>query len=158
MTGRALVFLLAFTALTVGQDGNHVGAPVADAHTIDAAHLIQPAELAAILKSGAKEKPLLLMVGFRTMYMTRRIPGAEYIGATAEPAGIQRLRDRIKDLPKGRSIVLYCGCCPWPHCPNVDPAFAELRALGFTNVKVLYLASNFGSDWVEKGYPVEKGS
>jgi hypothetical protein len=27
--------------------------------------------------------------------------------------------------------------------------------MGFTNVKVLYLANNFGADWVDKGYPVE---
>jgi len=32
-----------------------------------------------------------------------------------------------------------------------------LRALGFTNVKSLYIANNFGADWVEKGYPVAKG-
>jgi hypothetical protein len=29
--------------------------------------------------------------------------------------------------------------------------------MGFTNVKVLYIANNFGADWVEKGYPVAKG-
>ena len=29
--------------------------------------------------------------------------------------------------------------------------------MGFTNVKVLYLANNFGADWVDKGYPVAKG-
>jgi hypothetical protein len=29
--------------------------------------------------------------------------------------------------------------------------------LGFTNVRVLYLANNFGDDWVNKGYPAIKG-
>jgi hypothetical protein len=29
--------------------------------------------------------------------------------------------------------------------------------MGFTNVKVLYLADNFGADWVDRGYPVERG-
>jgi hypothetical protein len=29
--------------------------------------------------------------------------------------------------------------------------------MGFTNVKVLYIADNFGADWVNKGYPVAKG-
>jgi hypothetical protein len=29
--------------------------------------------------------------------------------------------------------------------------------MGFTNVKVLYIVSNFGADWVDKGYPVAKG-
>jgi hypothetical protein len=30
--------------------------------------------------------------------------------------------------------------------------------MGFTNVKVLYLADNFGADWADKGFPVEKGN
>jgi hypothetical protein len=30
--------------------------------------------------------------------------------------------------------------------------------MGFTNVKVLYLANNFGADWADKGYPVEQGN
>ena len=29
--------------------------------------------------------------------------------------------------------------------------------MGFKNVKVLYIAHNFGQDWVEKDYPVTKG-
>jgi hypothetical protein len=29
--------------------------------------------------------------------------------------------------------------------------------MGFTNVKVLYIAHNIGDDWVNKGYPVERG-
>jgi hypothetical protein len=29
--------------------------------------------------------------------------------------------------------------------------------MGFTNVKALYLADNFGADWAAKGYPVEQG-
>jgi hypothetical protein len=29
--------------------------------------------------------------------------------------------------------------------------------MGFTNVKVLYLTDNFGTDWADKGYPVERG-
>jgi hypothetical protein len=28
--------------------------------------------------------------------------------------------------------------------------------MGYTNVKVLYLPSNFGADWVAKGYPVAR--
>jgi hypothetical protein len=28
--------------------------------------------------------------------------------------------------------------------------------MGFANVKVLYLADNLGTDWVAKGYPVER--
>jgi hypothetical protein len=39
----------------------------------------------------------------------------------------------------------------------VGPAYARLHDLGFTNVKVLYMANNFGDDWVAKGYRVEQG-
>jgi hypothetical protein len=31
-----------------------------------------------------------------------------------------------------------------------------LRDLGFTRVKALYLADNFGADWADKGYSVER--
>ena len=33
----------------------------------------------------------------------------------------------------------------------------RLRRLGFSNVKVLYIANNIGMDWVDKGYPIVKG-
>jgi len=39
----------------------------------------------------------------------------------------------------------------------VEPAYKELQKAGFSNVKVLYIANNFGADWIAKGYPVEKG-
>jgi hypothetical protein len=28
--------------------------------------------------------------------------------------------------------------------------------MGFSNVKVLYIANNFGTDWLDKGYPTVK--
>ena len=42
--------------------------------------------------------------------------------------------------------------------PEPGPAFAKLREMGFANVKVLYLANNFGTDWADKGFPVERGN
>ncbi len=126
------------------------------AETHDKAQLIQPEELAKILQTKG-EKPVILMVGFKVLYAQAHIPGAEYIGPTSEERGMAQLRERAKSLSKTRSIVLYCGCCPWGHCPNIDPALKYLREQGFTNVKALYLANNFGQDWMNKGYPVEKG-
>jgi hypothetical protein len=32
-----------------------------------------------------------------------------------------------------------------------------LRNLGYSNIRVLYIATNFGADWVNKGYPITKG-
>lgn len=126
------------------------------AETHDKAQLIQPEELMKTLQSKG-EKPVILMVGFKVLYAQAHIPGAEYIGPTSEERGMAQLRERAKTLPKKRLIVLYCGCCPWGHCPNIDPALKYLRELGFTNVKALYIANNFGQDWMDKGYPVEKG-
>ena len=117
---------------------------------------IQPAELAKVLQGG-KEKPLILSVGPRLLYQQAHITGAEYIGATSSPDGIAALRERVKNVPKDKAIVVYCGCCPWSHCPNIRPAYAELVKLGFKNVKALYIGNNFGTDWVNAGYPTAKG-
>jgi thiosulfate/3-mercaptopyruvate sulfurtransferase len=127
------------------------------ASSIPASNLIQPADLAAMLQSSGAPKPLILQVGFRTMYVQSHILGAEYAGPANEEAGLRRLRERVAALPKDAAIVLYCGCCPWDHCPNVGAAFAALRGLGFSHVKVMYVAENFGDDWVSKGYPAAKG-
>jgi thiosulfate/3-mercaptopyruvate sulfurtransferase len=149
------------TALVVGWlligAGNAALAAAKPASSIPASSLIQPAELAATLRSADAPKPLILQVGFRTMYVQAHISGAEYAGPANGESGLQRLRERVAALPKDAVLVIYCGCCPWDHCPNVGAAFAALRELGFTQVKVLYIAENFDDDWVSKGYPAAKG-
>ncbi len=127
------------------------------AASIPAADLLQPAELAANLKSATAAKPLILQVGFRNLYVQAHIPESEYVGAAREEAGLKQLRNRVAQLNKGSAIVIYCGCCPWSHCPNVAAAYDALHALGFSQVKVLYIAENFGENWVSQGYPVTKG-
>jgi thiosulfate/3-mercaptopyruvate sulfurtransferase len=133
-----------------------VPAPSATAE-IPAAQLLQPEELVQMLHSSDGEKPLMLQVGSHVLYAEAHIPGSEYVGAGGQDAGLQALRDRVKNLERNRFLVIYCGCCPWNKCPNIRPAYRELHALGFTRVKVLYLANNLGTDWVNKGYPVTKG-
>ena len=127
------------------------------AASIPAADLVQPADLAANLKSASAPKPLILQVGFRKLYAQAHIPGSEYVGAAGEDAGLQLLRERAAKLSKDTAIVIYCGCCPWSHCPNIAAAYDALHAMGFTRVKVLYIADNFGDDWVKRGYPVVAG-
>jgi hypothetical protein len=115
---------------------------------------MQPEELKTMLSSTHAVQPLILQVGSRVMFDQAHIPTSEYAGPGSREDGLYLLRDRVKALEKGRFILLYCGCCPWNHCPNVGGAYRTLSDLGFTNVKVLYIADNFGSDWVSKGYPV----
>lgn len=118
---------------------------------------ITPQALVSLMRSNTASKLLILNVGPKMLYMQAHILGSEYVGAGSEPSGIAALRERVKSLPKNKAIVLYCGCCPWDRCPNIRPAFAELQKLGFSNVKVLYIADNIGSDWVDKGYPTTRG-
>ncbi len=129
----------------------------ASATSIPDSALIQADALNRLLKPGAKEKPLVLQVGSRLMFAEAHIPGSEYAGPGSQATGIQSLESEVSSLPKDKAIVLYCGCCPWGRCPNVGPAYKRLHDLGFTKVKVLYLANNFGDDWVSKGYPAVKG-
>ncbi len=121
---------------------------------IPAADLVQPAELARVLEGA--DKPLILQVGPRTMFDQAHIAGAGYVGAAGTLAGREALRNRVAGFKKDQAIVLYCGCCPWERCPNIRPAFALLRELGFTRVRALYIAQNFGADWVSKGYPTAR--
>jgi hypothetical protein len=123
--------------------------------TIPSSALVQPTDLVQMLRTSVK--PLVLQVGSHVLYAEAHVPGSEYVGAAGTGAGLQALRERASGLQKERLIVIYCGCCPWGRCPNIRPAYEQLQSLGFRHVKVLYLANNFGSDWVDKGYPVAKG-
>jgi rhodanese-related sulfurtransferase len=124
---------------------------------VPAASRIQPDELVAALKASGPQKPAILYVGPRAFYVQAHIPGAENIGPVSKPEGMEKLRARAASLPKDSPVVIYCGCCPWDHCPNIRPAFAELKKAGFTRVRVLYLATGLGPDWVDKGFPAAKG-
>jgi rhodanese-related sulfurtransferase len=143
---RVAVFVLVITAIT---------AAAQSATSIDSQQWVEPSELVKIMPTS---HPLIFQVGPRTLYAQAHIPGAEYIGAASQPEGIQNLRRRVEKVPKTQGIVLYCGCCPWDHCPNVGPAYEALKSMGFKNVKVLHITQNFGADWVEKGLPTGKGA
>jgi hypothetical protein len=122
------------------------------ASSIPADALIQPAALAARLHAAAPA-PLILQVGFKVLYDRAHIPEAQYAGPGKDPEGLKLLRERVAGLPHDAQIVIYCGCCPWSHCPNIAAAYETLTGLGFNHVKALYIAENFGDDWIDKGYP-----
>jgi hypothetical protein len=150
---------LAFVCLT-GMNANAQqtrSAGTGAAGDIPAAQLIQPAELAKIVGASEGEKPLILQVGSRVLFAEAHIPGSEYAGAGGTEAGLQTLADRVKSVDHAQPVVLYCGCCPWGKCPNIRAAYRQLISSGFIHVKALYIPTNFGTDWVSKGYPVTKG-
>lgn len=112
------------------------------------AQLLEPAVLAETLRTG-KDLPLILSVGPGAL-----IPQSVGIGPTNEPENLLKLKQQLAASSKTKAVVVYCGCCPFEHCPNVRPAIALLKATGFTNYTLLNLPRNLKTDWIDKGYPV----
>lgn len=109
--------------------------------------LMEPASLAKTIDS--KENiPLIYCVGPGVV-----IPNSINIGPTSEENNMKKFKDSLSKLPRSADIVIYCGCCPFTHCPNVRPAMAALKEMNFTNYHLLDLPHNIKTDWIAKGYP-----
>jgi rhodanese-related sulfurtransferase len=81
------------------------------------------------------------------------IPHSINIGMTEHKENVEKLKDSLTNVPRDANIVIYCGCCPFNHCPNVRPAIALLKEMKFTNYHLLNLPHNIKTDWIAKGYP-----
>jgi thiosulfate/3-mercaptopyruvate sulfurtransferase len=125
------------------------------AANIPAKAVLDPSQLADILAHPG-DKPTIICVGFPFLFDGGHIPGALYRGPGQNGAGIVALSTWAGNQKHDKSVVIYCGCCPWTVCPNIEPAYAALLKMGLTNVKVLRINQNFGADWASKGYPTEK--
>jgi rhodanese-related sulfurtransferase len=133
-------------------------APSTSAFSIPTSAQMQTEELNKLLLTAkGADKPLVLQVGSQVLFAQAHIKGSEFAGPGAQPEGLDRLKARVKTVPKNTLIVIYCGCCPWNRCPNMGPAYKQLIDMGFTRVKALYMANNLGTDWAQKGYPVATG-
>lgn len=111
--------------------------------------LLEPAVLAASIQGNAAKLPLILNIG-----AVEDIKGAKHIGAAGKTENLTALKNAVAMLPKNTGIVIYCGCCPFPKCPNIRPAFQELKKMGFTHIKLLNLPVNLQTNWIAKGYPL----
>jgi hypothetical protein len=127
-----------------------IAALIAISFTYPAEKLLEPAKLAEIIKDPKAAKPMILNVG-----PTPLIKGAKFIGAAEDPANKERLKSMVKDLPKGKDIVLYCGCCKLEDCWNIHEADKIMTSMGFTNYRILNMPEDFTVDWHTKGYPIE---
>ncbi len=154
--GLATMAILFGLSLCPAQENTATSEP-GSAISIPQAQLIQPEALQHLLQAGGADKPLVLQVGSHVLFAEAHIPGSTYAGPGSETEGLHTLQSLVVSHSRKQFIVLYCGCCPWNHCPNIGPAYQQLHGMGFANVKVLYLADNFGADWVDKEYPVEHG-
>jgi hypothetical protein len=121
------------------------------------AQLIEPADLARLLSVTSSPRPEVLHVGFPILFRSGHITGSRHIGPASTPEGLHALKEALRAIPPGHSIVLYCGCCPWIDCPNVRPALQLAQELGRDNVKLLHLPRNLQRDWIDQGLPISRG-
>jgi thiosulfate/3-mercaptopyruvate sulfurtransferase len=133
-------------------------APIrADSDPWTKAQTVQPADLTKEL-GNSKAAPTVVFVGFKRLYSAGHIKGAEYHGTAGSEEGLKELTTWAAGLSRSTNLVIYCGCCPLERCPNIRPAFKALQGLGFKNLRVLLLAQDFATDWVDKGLPYDKGN
>jgi len=109
--------------------------------------LVEPSQLSAAIQDG-KAIPIIFSIGPAAI-----IPHSKDIGMVKEAENLKKFKDALASLPKDTSIVVYCGCCPFEHCPDVRPAIQILKEMKFTNYKLLDLPHNIKMDWINKGYP-----
>jgi thiosulfate/3-mercaptopyruvate sulfurtransferase len=146
-----ILTIVLFAVALAAQEQKPTGAAIDPPWT--SAQVVTPDAAAHQMKQA--NPPKLFQVGFAVMYKSKHIPGSVYAGPGSKEAGLDDLKKAVAGVAKDRQILLYCGCCPWDHCPNMKPAYSLLKSLGYTNIKVMEIPTNFAKDWVEKGYPVE---
>ena len=110
--------------------------------------LMEPGTLASKINGHTTENLLIVSVGPDAL-----IKGSVDIGPAQEQANIKKLRNYLKDVPKDKAVVIYCGCCPFDRCPNVRPAFNALKDMGFKNPWLLNLRKNIKTDWLDHDFP-----
>lgn len=113
--------------------------------------VILPATFAAEMQAGRADSVLIINAG-----SVDNIKGAVRVGPLTNKKNEAHLMQVLKGVPKDQSIVIYCGCCPMEHCPNIRPAFHFLQKKGFTNFKILDIGESLSADWISKGYPMEE--
>jgi len=118
--------------------------------------LIQPNELAGLVTGPTAHRPILVHVGFETLYKGGHIPGSIYAGPASEAEGLAALKKALQPISRQKQLVLYCGCCPWEDCPNVRAALHTARSMGFKHVRSLFIPRDLKQDWIDKGYPTSK--
>jgi hypothetical protein len=141
----AAIFLFAFAAWAQNSPN-----PWTDSQTV------QPAELNKEL-SNPKMAPTVLFVGYQRLFTAGHIKGAQFHGSGGTAEGLAQIKAWAASLPRSTNLVIYCGCCPMDHCPNVRPAFTVLRDMGFTKLRILILPTSFEVDWANKSLPYDRG-
>jgi hypothetical protein len=112
--------------------------------------LIEPEALANILRNPKVQQPLIYNIG-----PMENIKGAINIGSTKDKSNLDKLRQALSAVPKDKTVIIYCGCCPIRVCPNIRPAFELLKEMKFIKPKLLNLEHNLKTNWIDPGFPMQ---
>lgn len=152
----AVAALIVYSGLSIYAHGQASQPTISE--VLPASQLVQPADLVRELAlASAHARPTIVYVGFRTLFAGGHIPGATFHGSASTEQGLADIKKWAASLPRTTNLVIYCGCCPFERCPNVRPAFALFRQIGFTHLRVLELPTSFAVDWADKNYAIETG-
>jgi thiosulfate/3-mercaptopyruvate sulfurtransferase len=152
----ALLFLMA-VATTLFSTPNIGGEEKKAPDPWPPSQILQASDLARELTDKSVTLPTVVYVGFHTLFAGGHIPGASFHGTASNSQGLADMEKWADTLPRSTNLVIYCGCCPFDHCPNIRPAYTAFNKMGFKKLRVLVLPANFATDWVDKGYPIQKG-
>jgi thiosulfate/3-mercaptopyruvate sulfurtransferase len=144
-------------ALAVVPQGFAAGAKTTEHDPWEKSQIVMPEDLARLLVAPQGQKPLVVYVGFEFLFKSGHILGAKYVGTGRDAKGVEALKKWAKGVARDQEIVIYCGCCPFKDCPNIRPAYEALHQMGLRQIKVLYLENGFAKNWLNMGYPSEKG-
>lgn len=111
--------------------------------------LMDPADLAQRINSPNAQQPIIFSIGPAAV-----IKNSIDVGVTNEKVNLEKLRLELDKLQPDAEVVVYCGCCPFDHCPNIRPAFTLMNEMKFTNHRLLNLPKNIKVNWIDKGYPM----
>jgi hypothetical protein len=111
--------------------------------------LMEPADLAQLINDPKMAQPILFSIGPSAV-----IKNSIDIGAVNDKVNWEKLRLELGKLSPDAQVVIYCGCCPFNHCPNIRPAFNLMNEMKFKNHKLLNLTKNIKVNWIDKDYPV----
>jgi hypothetical protein len=142
-----LSFLVAFFAI-IGLSFYGLK-PTIDNEPWKSSQLMAPGDLAKMITDQNVKQPIIFCIGPGAI-----IKGSIDIGLAKDSANLAKFKQQLARIPKDADIVIYCGCCPFEHCPNIRPAFSLLNQMKFTRHKLLNLEHNIKIDWINKGYPV----
>ena len=145
-TSCIIFFLFLFLNISTGIGQQLPGNTLQNNHW-NTNQLLQPTALINLMKTD--KNVIVYNIG-----VVQDIKGARHIGAASEKEKLQLLNTILKTQDKNKTVVVYCGCCPFDKCPNIRPAFKTLQANNIKKAYLLNLPTNLKTDWIAKGYPL----